>query len=153
MKGRGESAQIILLVEDSEDDAELTELAFAEARVANPLVRVRTGEEALDWLFRRGKFEARHVGETPALVLLDLKLPGMSGHEVLAEIRASSETSRLPVVVLTTSTEESDRLSAYDRHANSYVRKPVDHDQFVAAVRQLGLYWTVMNEPPPRVSS
>lgn len=152
MKRRGE-AQIILLVEDSEDDAELTELAFAEARVANPLVRVRTGEEALDWLFRRGKFEDRDVSERPALVLLDLKLPGMSGHEVLAEIRAHSATSRLPVVILTTSNEESDRLSAYDRHANSYVRKPVDHDQFVAAVRQLGLYWTVMNEPPPWVAS
>lgn len=152
MKRRGE-AQIILLVEDSEDDAELTELAFTEAHVANPLVRVRTGEEALDWLFRRGKFEARDVGETPALVLLDLKLPGMSGHEVLAEIRAHSATRRLPIVILTTSNEESDRLSAYDRHANSYVRKPVDHDQFVAAVRQLGLYWTVMNEPPPWVGS
>lgn len=151
MNRRGE-AQIILLVEDSEDDAELTELAFAEARVANPLVRVSSGEEALDWLFRRGKFAARDMSEVPALVLLDLKLPGMSGHEVLAEIRAHAPTSRLPVVVLTTSTEESDRLSAYDRHANSYVRKPVDHDQFVAAVRQLGLYWTVMNEPPPWVA-
>jgi two-component system, response regulator len=152
MKRRGE-AQIILLVEDSEDDAELTELAFAEARVANPLVRVRTGEEALDWLFRRGTFEGRDASETPALVLLDLKLPGMTGHEVLAEIRTHSATSRLPVVILTTSNEESDRSSAYDRHANSYVRKPVDHDQFVAAVRQLGLYWTVMNEPPPWVAS
>jgi two-component system, response regulator len=148
MKRRGET-QIILLVEDSEDDAELTELAFAEARVANPLVRVRTGEEALDWLLRRGSFAARDAALAPALVLLDLKLPGMSGHEVLAEIRTRKATRRLPVVILTTSNEESDRLSAYDRHANSYVRKPVDHDQFVAAVRQLGLYWTVMNEPPP----
>jgi two-component system, response regulator len=142
-------AQPILLVEDSDDDAELTELAFAEAMIANPLVRVRDGDEALDWLLARGRFAERNAKELPAIVLLDLNLPRSSGLEVLAEIRRHDSTRRLPVVILTTSVEESDRTSAYDRHANSYVRKPVDHDAFVAAVRHLGLYWTVTNEPPP----
>lgn len=149
MKRRGDP-QAILLVEDSDDDAELTRLAFDEAKVANPLVRVADGEAAIDWLLARGVYADREAGDLPAIVLLDLKLAGMTGLEVLTEIRKHEATKRLPVVILTTSTEESDRLSAYDRHANSYVRKPVDHDQFVAAVRQLGLYWTIMNEPPPR---
>jgi CheY-like chemotaxis protein len=147
---RQRDAQTILLVEDSDDDAELTQLAFAEAKVANPLLRVRNGEEALDFLFARGDWSERALDDLPALVLLDLKLPRISGLDVLETIRNHDHTRRLPVVVLTTSVEESDRLNAYDRWANSYVRKPVDHEQFVAAVRQLGLYWTVMNEPPPR---
>ena len=148
MSRRGEP-RVILLVEDNDDDAELTVLAFQEAKLGNPLVRVRDGEEALDWLLARGRHADRTVDERPALVLLDLALPGLSGLEVLADIRRHDVTKRLPVVVLTTSVEESDRLSAYERHANSYVRKPVDYDEFVAAIRQLGLYWTVMNEPPP----
>lgn len=142
-------AQPILLVEDSDDDAELTELAFAEAMIANPLVRVRDGDEASDWLLARGRFGQRSVKDLPAIVLLDLNLPGASGLEVLEEIRRHEVTKCLPVVILTTSIEESDRTSAYDRHANSYVQKPVDHDDFVAAIRHLGLYWTVTNEPPP----
>jgi CheY-like chemotaxis protein len=141
-------AASILLVEDNDDDAELTHLAFDEARVDNPLVRVRNGEEALDYLFLRGEYAGR-PGAPPALVLLDLQLPRMSGIDVLVAIRGNDTTRRMPVVILTTSVEERDRTSAYDHFANSYVKKPVDHDQFVTAVRQLGLYWTVMNEPPP----
>ncbi len=139
---RTASLQQILLVEDNDDDAELTQLAFDEAKIANPLVRARNGEEALEYLHG-------HADVLPALVLLDLKLPGMRGLDVLAAIRANDATRRLPVVILTTSVEAKDRTSAYDRYANSYVRKPIDHDQFVAAVRQLGLYWTLTNEPPP----
>lgn len=145
---RSAETQSILLVEDNDDDAELTQLAFQEARVLNPLVRVRNGEEALDYLFVRGPWAEREA-DGPALVLLDLKLPRMSGIDVLAAIRKNDATRRMPVVILTTSVEDRDRTSAYDHWANSYVKKPVDHDQFVAAVRQLGLYWTVMNEPPP----
>jgi two-component system, response regulator len=145
-----ERAQTILLVEDNDDDAELTQLAFSEAKVGNPLVRVSDGEEALDFLLARGRHSERNVRDLPALILLDVKLPGMSGLDVLAAVRAHDAISAVPVVMLTTSNEERDRFSAYDRHANSYVRKPVDHDQFVAAVRDLGLYWTVWNEPPPR---
>lgn len=138
---------IILLVEDNDDDAELTRLAFSRARVSNPIVRVRDGVEALDWLLRRGSYTDRDDVE-PAIVLLDLNLPKLSGIEVLKEIRAHEQTRRLPVVVLTSSDDEKDRLSAYDNFANSYIRKPVDHEQFASAARELGLYWLVLNVPP-----
>lgn len=142
---------VILLVEDNEDDAELTARAFTEAKIANPLQHVRDGVEALDYLFCRGSYSERSTGDLPAVVLLDLALPRLGGIEVLKAIRAESATRHLPVVILTSSMEERDRLSAYDQNANSYVQKPVDYDQFVAAARQLGLYWVALNRPSPHI--
>jgi two-component system response regulator len=133
----------ILMVEDDADDLELTQLALREARVANPLVVARDGVEALDLLFRDGG------PIRPVVVLLDLKLPRVDGLQVLERIRGDARTRDLPVVILTSSDEEEDRHRSYALHVNSYVRKPVDFDRFQAAVRQLGLYWTVLNEPPP----
>jgi two-component system response regulator len=144
--------QTILLVEDSDDDADLTMMAFESASIVNPVVRARDGVEALDYLFRRGAYQGRNPAGLPVVVLLDLKLPRIGGHEVLKQIRAAPETKHLPVVILTSSDEDRDRLEAYTNHANSYVRKPVDYDQFVLASRQLGLYWTVTNLPPPVVT-
>jgi two-component system response regulator len=141
--------QPILLVEDNDDDAELTTMAFAEAKVGNPIVRLADGIEALDYLLCRGRWADRDSAEVPAVVLLDLKLPRLNGLEVLTALRADERTRHLPVVVLTSSAEEGDRLAAYDQHVNSYVRKPVDYDHFVAATRQLGLYWLVLNQPAP----
>jgi two-component system response regulator len=140
--------QIILLVEDNDDDAELTEMAFRAAKIGNPLVRVSDGVEALDYLFARGSHAGRDASDLPSIVLLDLNLPRLGGLEVLTALRADDRTKHLPVVVLTSSTEDRDRLAAYHHHANSYVQKPVDYDQFVAAARQLGLYWMVLNVPP-----
>jgi two-component system, response regulator len=142
--------QTILLVEDNDDDAELTLRALTRAKVKNPLVRARDGEDALDYLFGRGKYAGRDVRELPAVTLLDINMPKISGLEVLKEIRADERTRHLPVVVLTSSNEDKDRLSAYTHFANSYVIKPVDYDQFVTAASQLGLYWLVLNAPPPR---
>ncbi|HET7746659.1 MAG TPA: response regulator [Vicinamibacteria bacterium] len=139
----------ILLVEDNPDDVELTLLALREAKVANPVVVARDGVEALDYLFGRGAHAGRNVDDQPVVVLLDLKIPRVSGLEVLQAVRENDRTRHLPVVILTSSDEEDDRARGYDLHANSYVRKPVDFDRFVAAARQLGLYWTVLNEPPP----
>jgi len=142
--------QSILLVEDNDDDAELAVMAFRRGKITNPLIRARDGVEALDYLFGRGEHAERDVRNLPAVVLLDLKLPKVSGLEVLKAIRAAEHTKHLPIVILTSSNEDRDRLSAYDHFANSYVLKPVDYDQFVAAAVQLGLYWMVLNEPPPR---
>jgi two-component system response regulator len=142
--------QTILLVEDNDDDAELTLMAFKARRISNPVVRVRDGVEALDYLFGRGGYAGRDLNDLPAVVLLDLKLPRLDGHEVLKAIRAGEQTRYLPVVVLTSSDEDKDRLAAYSQFANSYVRKPVDSDQFSQAARDLGLYWLVLNRPLPR---
>lgn len=142
--------QIILLVEDNDDDAELTLRAFKAKRISNPLLRVRDGVEALDYLFCRGSHAGRDPGDLPAVVLLDLNLPRLDGLQVLKAIRAGEHTKYLPVVILTSSDEEKDRLAAYSQFANSYVRKPVDYDQFATAARDLGLYWLVLNRPPPR---
>src|ERR1700704_966529 len=142
--------QTILLVEDNNDDAELAMRAFRRAKITNPLIRVRDGVEALDYLFGRGKYAERDVRDLPAVTLLDLKLPKVGGLEVLQAIRADERTKHLPVVILTSSNEDKDRLTAYDHFANSYVIKPVDYDQFVGAALQLGLYWMVLNAPPPR---
>jgi two-component system response regulator len=139
----------ILLVEDNEDDAELTGRAFLAAKIANPLVHVSDGVEALDYLFGRGRYAGRDVRALPVVVLLDLKLPRLDGLDVLKAIRASEHTRFLPVVMLTSSDHDRDRLAAYNHHVNSYVRKPVDYDQFVDAARQLGLYWIVFNLAPP----
>jgi two-component system response regulator len=141
-------ARPILLVEDNDDDAELAQMAFERAQVQNPLVRVSDGPSALAYLF--GADGQPAPGERmPVVVLLDVKLPGLSGLEVLAQIRADERTRHLPVVMLTGSNEERDRLTAYANYANSYVRKPVDYDLFLSVTRQLGLYWTSLNEPPP----
>jgi two-component system response regulator len=142
--------QTILLIEDNNDDAELTLRAFKRANVKNPLVRARDGEEALDYLFGRGAYAARDVRDLPAVTLLDINMPKISGLDVLKAIRADERTKHLPVVILTSSNEDKDRLSAYTHFANSYVIKPVDYDQFVKAAAQLGLYWMVLNAPPPR---
>lgn len=143
--------QTILLVEDNDDDAELTQMAFAEAKVANPVLRLADGAEALDYLFCRGRWADRNAADVPAVVLLDLNLPRLGGLEVLAALRADARTRSLPVVVLTSSNEDGDRVAAYDHHVNSYVRKPVDYDQFVIATRHLGFYWVLLNvAPPPR---
>jgi len=137
----------ILLVEDNDDDADLTVIAFREAKISNPVVRARDGVEALALLHGE-----KGVASTllPVMVLLDLKLPKISGIEVLKHIRAGEATKHLPVVILTSSDEDRDRIEAYAHFANSYVRKPVDYDAFVAASRELGLYWTVTNIPLPR---
>ncbi len=146
-------AEIILLVEDDPDDAELTLRALGEARVQPRVVHVRDGVQALDYLLCRGAHVARAGIERPVLMLLDLKLPRVGGIEVLREVRANEATKHLPVVILTSSSEDRDRLAAYDHHANSYIRKPVDYDQLVVAARQLGLYWLVLNLPAPPTRS
>ena len=142
--------QAILLVEDNDDDAELTRMAFEEAQITNPLIRATEGGEALDYLFGRGIYAGRDVDEIPALILLDLKMTGMGGIDTLIAIRQDERTKHIPVVILTSSDQESDRLAAYDHHANSYVQKSVDYDRFVMTSRQLGLYWTELNRPAPR---
>jgi two-component system, response regulator len=148
---RVDEARPILLVEDNVDDEALTVRAFAKNNIHNPIVVVRDGAEALDWLFRRGAHAARGTAE-PSVILLDLKLPKVDGLEVLAQIRATPATHLLPVVILTSSKEESDRLRGYELRANSYIRKPVDFTAFLEAVREIGLYWLVLNEPPPRTA-
>lgn len=135
----------ILLVEDNPDDIELTRLAFAEAKIDHQLAVVRDGAEALDWLFARGAHAGRDPAQLPALVLLDLHLPKLGGLEVVQALRADPRTRTLPVVALTTSTEPSDLAAGYAHGINSYIQKPVDFAQFTAAVRQLGLYWLVLN--------
>lgn len=117
--------------------------------MTNPIVRLVDGVDALEYFFCRGRWAERDPAEVPAIVLLDLKLPGISGLEVLSALRADERTTHLPIVVLTSSAEDGDRLAAYDHHVNSYVRKPVDYDQFVVATRQLGVYWMMLNLPPP----
>lgn len=138
----------ILLVEDNPDDEELTIRAFKKNNLANEIAVARDGVEALEYLF--GAEAGGQLRPLPQLVLLDLKLPKVSGLEVLKEIRASERTRRMPVVILTSSGEERDLIEGYDLGANSYIRKPVDFDEFIDGVRQLGLYWLVLNQPPPR---
>jgi two-component system response regulator len=142
-------SQIILLVEDNSDDVELTLRAFQRSNVRNEIVVVRDGAEALEYLFGTGAHAGRDIAQVPEVVLLDLNLPKIDGLEVLRRLRADERTRRLPVVVLTSSKEERDVLRSYDLGANSFVRKPVDFAQFLEAAQQLGLYWLVVNEPPP----
>lgn len=141
------SQKDILLVEDNPDDVELTRIAFAEANVANRLEVVGDGAEALDYLFARGQYAHRDPDDLPSIVLLDLNLPKVDGREVLQAIRANEKTRGLPVVVLTTSTEPFDVEASYALGVNSYIRKPVDFEQFVWAVKQVGMYWLVLNHP------
>jgi CheY-like chemotaxis protein len=140
----------ILLVEDNLDDEALTLRALKRNNIGNPVVVARDGVEALDWLFGRGAHEGRDSHILPAVVLLDLKLPKLNGLDVLREVRADDRIRRTPVVILTSSREEQDLISSYNLGANSYIRKPVDFGQFIEAVRQLGLYWLVLNEAPPQ---
>jgi CheY-like chemotaxis protein len=143
-------SKIILLVEDNPDDEALTLRAFKKSNILNEVVVVRDGVEALDYLFGTGAYAGRDMSVLPQVILLDLKLPKIDGLEVLRRLRANACTSLLPVVVLTSSNEEQDLISSYRLGANSYVRKPVDFNQFIEATRQLGLYWLVLNQAPPR---
>jgi two-component system response regulator len=141
--------KIVLLVEDSEDDIELTLRSFKKNNLANQVVVSRNGQDALDYLFAKGVHAHRSPTELPVLILLDLKLPKLDGIEALKQIRAHPLTKYIPVVILTTSSQMNDKVQSYDNGANSYVRKPVDFDQFLEATRQLGIYWLMVNEPPP----
>jgi len=140
--------KIILLVEDNPDDEVLTLRALQKSNIMNQVMVARDGAEALDYLFATGAYSGRDANELPELVLLDLKLPKVDGLEVLQRLRADERTRLLPVVVLTSSNEQRDILESYNLRANSYIRKPVDFVQFREAVRQLGLYWLVLNVPP-----
>jgi len=140
---------VILLIEDNPDDEELTRRAFKASKIATRLIVVRDGAEAIDFLFAAGAFAGRGAEDDPCLVLLDLKLPKIGGLEVLKIMRANLETRSIPVVVLTSSTEEQDVLGSYGLGANSYVRKPVDFTKFAEAMRTLGHYWLILNEPIP----
>jgi CheY-like chemotaxis protein len=139
----------ILLVEDNPSDVVLTRRALQKNNISNELVIAEDGQEALDYLFGGEPLTGPKMNELPALVLLDLKLPRVDGLQILRRIRADERTSRLAVIILTTSNEEDDIAQSYDLGANSYIRKPVDFKQFAEAVRHLGLYWLVMNEPAP----
>ncbi len=142
----------ILLVEDSPNDVELTLTALEKHMLANEVVVVRDGEEALDYLYRRGAYKLR-AGGTPVVVLLDIKLPKVDGLEVLQTMRRDEAFRRIPVVMLTSSREERDIVTSYDLGVNAYVVKPVDFQQFVAAICDLGLFWAVINQPPPGAST
>ena len=139
----------ILLVEDNPDDVELTLMALKESKILNQVNVTRDGVEALEYLFCTGKYAERQPDSLPELVLLDLKLPKLGGLEVLEKLRADPRTRLIPVVILTSSSEEEDVLKSYSLGANSYVRKPVEFHQFVEAVHQLGMYWLLINESPP----
>lgn len=143
------SGQIILLVDDNPDDVEMTLIAFRKSNIVNEVVVATDGQAALDYLFGTGAWEGRDSLVMPHMVLLDLNMSKVGGLQVLRRMRADPRTKLLPVVILTTSNEDRDIISSYDLGANSYVRKPVDFDQFVEAVRNLGLYWLVINERPP----
>jgi two-component system response regulator len=140
--------ETILLVEDNPDDVELTMRAFRKNKIANNVVVARDGVEALDYLFGRGTYTGRNTMETPRLILLDLKMPRMDGLRVLENLRADERTKLTPVVILTSSKEDQDLINSYKSGANSYVRKPIDFSQFLEAVRQIGLYWLLINESP-----
>jgi len=142
--------RVILLIEDNPSDIGLTRRALAKSGVTNPLVVAEDGQQALDYLLGAGAHAGRDTGKLPILILLDLKLPRVEGLEVLRRVRANDLTRRIPVVILTSSTEEQDVAAGYDLGGNSYIRKPVDFHQFAEVIKQLGLYWLVINEPPPK---
>jgi two-component system response regulator len=141
--------KIILLVEDNPNDVTLTERALKKSHILNKLVVAKDGVEALDYLFGTGNWAGRDLDNIPQVILLDLKLPKIDGMEVLRRIRSNELTKLLPVVILTSSNEERDLINGYALGANSYIRKPVNFNQFAEAIRQLGLYWLILNEPPP----
>ena len=146
------NSRLLLLVEDNPSDVDLTRRAFDRRHISNSMLVAEDGKEALDYLFATGAHAGRDVTELPALVLLDLKLPKLDGLEVLRRIRADPRTRRLPVVILTSSSEERDLAESYDLGANSFIRKSVDFTQFARTIEYLGVYWLVLNEPPPKVS-
>ena len=139
----------ILLVEDNPSDVKLTKRALEQNQITNELIVAEDGQEALDYLFATGRYAGREIRDLPAVVLLDLKLPKIEGLEVLQRIRANELTRLMPVVILTSSDQEQDMIASYKLGANSYIRKPVDFKQFTEAVRTLGMYWLLLNEPPP----
>jgi two-component system response regulator len=139
----------ILLVEDNEHDEELVLRALRKNNISNETVVARDGAEALDFLFATGKYAGRNPADLPTIVLLDIKLPKIDGLEVLRRIRADERTKLVPIVILTSSKEDKDRLAGYAHGANSFVRKPIEFVEFSDAIRQLGLYWLILNEPPP----
>jgi two-component system response regulator len=143
------SEKLILLVEDSERDEELAIRALRKNGIRNEVVVAHDGQEALDYLFAEGSYTARVNAELPTVILLDLKLPKIDGLDVLRRIRADERTKLVPIVILTSSNEERDRIQGYDLGANSFVRKPIGLSEFSEAVRQLGLYWLMLNQPPP----
>jgi len=145
--------QAILLVEDNADDELLTLHAFKKNNIPNPIIVVRDGAEALDFLLGTGKYSSRDTSQTPALILLDLKLPKLTGLEVLKRVRANAQTRCVPIIVLTTSAEEQDLITSYRLGANSYIQKPVDLGHFVEVIRNLGVYWLEVNCPPPAVQA
>jgi len=144
--------KIILLVEDNPDDETLTLLALKSNNIVNEVIVARDGEEALDYLFATGAYQGRDTSVMPAVILLDLKLPKVDGLEVLRRLRSDESTKLLPVVILTSSDEEQDIIKSYSLGASSYVRKPVEFTRFSEAVKRLGLYWLLLNEPPPTSS-
>jgi two-component system response regulator len=141
--------RVVLLVEDNETDEKLTLRAFGKNNLANDIVVARDGEEALAYMFGTGKYEGRNPDDLPAIVLLDLKLPRIDGLEVLRRIRQDARTRLVPIVILTSSKEDEDRAKGYALGANAYVRKPIIFSEFTEAVKTLGLFWLVLNEPPP----
>ncbi len=140
--------KVILLADDNPDDVTMTVRALKKSNILNEVIVARDGFEALEYLFGTGKYSGRDTGIQPQVILLDLNMPRMGGIDVLRQIRADERTKLLPVVVLTTSTEEKDRIESYRLGTNSYVRKPVDFDQFSQAIHQLGLYWLLLNDAP-----
>jgi CheY-like chemotaxis protein len=138
----------LLLVEDNPNDVELTLSALKEANLANEVIVANDGEQALEYLYRRGRHAGRKTGQ-PGVILLDLKMPKVDGHEVLKQIRSDPELRLIPVVILTSSREERDLYQSYDNGANSYVVKPVDFEEFITAISKLGVFWALLNEPPP----
>ena len=141
----------ILLVEDNPSDVKLTQRALEQNKITNELIVAENGQEALDYLFATGQYAGREIQSLPAVVLLDLKLPKIEGLEVLQRIRANELTRLMPVAILTSSSQEQDMITSYKLGANSYIRKPVDFRKFTDAVRTLGMYWLLLNEPPPPV--
>jgi two-component system, response regulator len=142
--------KVILLVEDNPDDEALTLRALKKSNIANKVVVAHDGAEALDYLFATGAYAGSATSDLPQIIFLDLKLPKVDGLEVLRRLRSDKRTKLLPVVILTSSKEEQDIISGYSLGANSYIRKPVDFEKFAESARQLGLYWLVLNESPPR---
>lgn len=147
------SVKRILLVEDSVNDVKLTTSALRAAGLANDIIVCRDGVEACDYLFRRGEYAGRSDDTCPAVMLLDLKMPRMDGLEVLQRVRADTRFKTLPIVMITSSAEEQDMIKSYNLGVNGYVVKPVTHDEFIKAVREVGLYWAVVNQPPPQLTS